>query len=191
MLPSLSPEQARYLNATASPIGKIVLTNRGNPGPGLATLLEGPGAQSLDIGHFLAAPTPDGQVSFAVTLAPDVRNDLDPNELVYEAAADPTGASPAMTQRPTARLWTVELLCNTAGTSRPPAETPVYYVSREGLDFALGMHRIPPQQRLPVGVVVNGDGQVHPIYLHGEYLLGPQGVHANWGSLSRLSGKNQ
>jgi len=195
---TLTPEQAAYLNLEFGPIGKVVVFNKGNPSPGLAVALENPNGISLDVGHFLAIPTPDGQVSFAVTLDPDVRSDLSESEVVIEietpelGALETTsavGAGEPMTERPIARLWTLSILCNTVGTSRPVPFALVYFANRAGVEFALGMNRIPTHLRIPIGVVVNGDRQTHPVYLHAEYLLGPQGVHANWGGLSGLSGK--
>lgn len=184
MRTKLTDKQERLIDLNYGSIGNIVVSNQGNPAPDQAWLLESEHATTLDTNHILAVPTDDGIVTFFITLAPDVRSDMDMKEIV-----DEVGDVPPMTERPIARLWKLEMLCNTANTSRPVPIAPVYYASAMGADFALGVDQIPLNRRLPVGVIQNGNGQLTPISLDIEYILGQQGVHANWGGLSGLSGK--
>jgi hypothetical protein len=180
---TLLPEHGPFLNLTTGIIGRAVVTSQGNPSPGYTLLRELPAGGDLDAGHIVAIPTPDGHVTFAMTRESNVLSDLNLADVVDEGEDEP------MTERPTARVWRVELIGNTAGTTRPVGAGPAYYPSALGVAVALGTDRIPNERRIPAGIFQNGDGMLHPVYLHADYLLGPQGVHADWSGVSGLAAK--
>ena len=179
-------EQMALINAEFGAIGIVKVLSTGNKESDVVLMAEFGDGRSLDVGDLVAIVTSDGHVLFGFTTEPDIRSDLDPRELIWES---PLFAPEAMTARPIIRLWSVKIFKSTAGNSRPPHESLVFYPSAAGVAVALGQDEIPAHQRLATGVLENGDGAAHAIHLNADFVLGPQGVHATWSGISGLSGK--
>lgn len=68
-------------------------------------------------------------------------------------------------------------------------ERPVRFADESGIHLALGISDMPPERRIPAGVIVMSNGAQTPVYIDRDYLLGPQAAHVNIAGISGLATK--
>jgi len=66
---------------------------------------------------------------------------------------------------------------------------PLRFADENGIQIALGIDRIEPEDRIPTGVVRMTNGTIAPVFLNRKFLLGPEGAHVNITGLSGLATK--
>jgi uncharacterized protein len=185
----ISDRQCLYLNLDFGVIGHTVISRDGAIAPGRIELWETNGQNVVDGEQIVAIPYA-GEVTFARVLYGDVINDCrDPIIDVVPSEEDAAAVQP-MTARPTVGRWQLAALRNTGDTTRPVGAAEVYYPSPAGLEFALGMERIPQCRRIPAGLFRNGDGLLHPVAFDVEYLLGPETIHMDISGQTGLATKS-
>lgn len=85
------------------------------------------------------------------------------------------------------------VLGNTGGINLPVLDNmPVSLSDAEGIKFALGINEIPPEKRLPCGIITmyeNISPIDVPVYFMSDFLLGPEGAHINISGISGLATK--
>jgi len=73
-----------------------------------------------------------------------------------------------------------------------PLHAPVYFISSDGIDIALGIDEIKsekPEKIIPAGVIELSTGQRFLACIDVRYLLGPEGAHLNITGISGLATK--
>lgn len=65
----------------------------------------------------------------------------------------------------------------------------VFFSTQEEIEMALGNNTIPPERKIPAGVILQSNGEFCPIFLDRAYLLGPEGAHVNISGISGLATK--
>ena len=76
-----------------------------------------------------------------------------------------------------------------------PAERKVYFADENAIQIALGNDQLFEKQRkrkvppIPAGLILQSNGMKVPVYLDPEYIVGPEGAHANATGISGLATK--
>src|ERR687894_671485 len=193
----LHPE---FLDDVSGPIGRVVTSEEA---PATAHefyfwTAETEAAQNLDIGHIVAAEAEDAT---AIAVLDDPRRYSDLQSFLddfYAYDGDP--ALEALSERVEILVFRARVLAtkhrNERKKSKRPVRTgPVFFATNEAIEFALGTedfsgHRIPMllhENGNESGA--NGSPQRTPLYVDGDYLLGPEAGHLNITGMSGLSTK--
>lgn len=69
------------------------------------------------------------------------------------------------------------------------SESPVRFADESGIQVALGIDKIAEKDRIPAGVIQMSNETVARVYLHRDYVLGPEGAHVNISGISGLATK--
>ncbi|MCA9859074.1 MAG: ATP-binding protein [Thermomicrobiales bacterium] len=167
--------------------------------------------RSLDVGHIVVGFSEDAAV-IGVVDEPrrysDLRSFLDD---FYDRQIEEAIESQTISKRPEILVFEVTVLRtkherDDVDSHRPVIAGPVYYATREAIDYALGKHEFAGApiaallhtngnyERDEVGnVLVDEKGydvfQRSPIWIDEHYLLGPEAGHANWTGQSGLATK--
>lgn len=180
---------ASYINSDYGPVGKSASTE---PNPNTSSYFhfwlsreEG----NLELGNVVAAVRADGHITFGVVV--DLRSTMDmPNFLSDYISHDFGQPKQAL---PTDVSEVVVARANVVGTTddraRPVTRAQVYYANPAGVQRAFNMEGYIEDRGIPIGVIRNGDGQLTPIYIDVEFLLGPEGAHFNISGISGLATK--
>lgn len=66
---------------------------------------------------------------------------------------------------------------------------PVRFASEDEVRSGLGVLKIPPEKRIPIGIIEMSNKSVIPIFVDQDYFLGPQGAHLNISGITGLATK--
>ena len=191
----LHPE---FLDDVSGPIGRVVTSEEA---PATAHefyfwTAETEAAQNLDIGHIVAAEAEDAT---AIAVLDDPRRYSDLQSFLddfYAYDGDP--ALEALSDRVEILVFRARVLATKhrherKKSKRPVRTGPVFFATTEAIEFALGTedfagHKIPMLLH-ENGNEQNGSPQRTPLYVDGDYLLGPEAGHLNITGMSGLSTK--
>jgi DNA helicase HerA-like ATPase len=191
----LHPE---FLDGVSGPIGRVVTSEEA---PATAHefyfwTAENEAAQNLDIGHIVAAEAEDAT---AIAVLDDPRRYSDLQSFLddfYAYDGDP--ALEALSERVEILVFRARVLATKhrderKKSKRPVRTGPVFFATSAAIEFALGTedfsgHKIPMLLH-ENGNEQNGSPQRTPLYVDGDYLLGPEAGHLNITGMSGLSTK--
>src|SRR5918992_987231 len=187
-----------YLDIDSGPIGGFV-TRGVNPEKAPVFFFwtaETEAAQNLDIGHIVAAEAEDAT---AVAVLDDPRRYSDLQSFLddfYAYDGDP--ALEALSERVEILVFRARVLATKhrdekKKSKRPVKTGPVYFATSPAIEFALGAEEF-DGHRIPLllhenGNETGGTPQRTPLYVDGDYLLGPEAGHLNITGMSGLSTK--
>jgi hypothetical protein len=187
-----------YLDTASGPVGRVV-TSEDHPATAHEFFFwtaETEAAQNLDIGHIVAAESEDAT---AIAVLDDPRRYSDLQSFLddfYAYDGDP--ALEALSERVEILVFRARVLATKHSdekkkSKRPVRTGPVYFATSQAIEFALGAEEF-DGQRIPLLLHENGnerDGspQRTPLYVDGDYLLGPEAGHLNITGMSGLSTK--
>jgi hypothetical protein len=69
------------------------------------------------------------------------------------------------------------------------SESAVRFADEPGIHVALGIDKMAEKDRIPAGVIQMSSGTLARLYLHRDYVLGPEGAHVNISGISGLATK--
>lgn len=96
----------------------------------------------------------------------------------------------AQTPRQGTTVAKCNVLSNTKEIYMPvPSEARIRFADANGILEALGADAIPPEHRIPAGLIVMSNGTQAPCFIDARYLLGPEGAHMNISGISGLATK--
>ncbi|CAA9419017.1 MAG: Bipolar DNA helicase HerA [uncultured Rubrobacteraceae bacterium] len=187
-----------FLDLDLGPIGRVV-TSEDSPATAHEFFFwtaETPAAQNLDIGHIVAAEAEDAT---AVAVLDDPRRYSDLQSFLddfYAYDGDP--ALEALSERVEILVFKARVLATKhrherKKSKRPVRTGPVFFATRPAIEYALGTddfagHKIPMLLH-ENGNEKNGSPQRTPLFVDGDYLLGPEAGHLNITGMSGLSTK--
>jgi uncharacterized protein len=187
-----------FLDTQPGPIGRVV-TSEDSPATAHEFFFwtaETPAAQNLDIGHIVAAEAEDAT---AVAVLDDPRRYSDLQSFLddfYAYDGDP--ALEALSERVEILVFRARVLATKhrderKKSKRPVRTGPVFFATSAAIEYALGTedfagHKIPMLLH-ENGNERNGSPQRTPLFVDGDYLLGPEAGHLNITGMSGLSTK--
>src|SRR5918997_295092 len=187
-----------YLDQASGPIGRVV-TSEESPATAHEFFFwtaESEAAQNLDIGHIVAAESEDAT---AVAVLDDPRRYSDLQSFLddfYAHDGDP--ALEALSERVEILVFRARVLATKhreegKKSKRPVRSGPVFFATSAAIESALGTedfsgHRIPLLLH-ENGNEEDGSPQRTPLYVDGDYLMGPEAGHLNITGMSGLSTK--
>ena len=187
-----------YLDTSSSPIGRVV-TSEEHPATAHEFYFwtaETEAAQSLDIGHIVAAESEDAT---AIAVLDDPRRYSDLQSFLddfYAFDGDPS--LPALSDRVEILVFRARVLATRhreerKKSKRPVKSGPVYFATSAAIEFALGAEEF-SGTKIPMllhenGNETNGAPQRTPLYADADYLMGPEAGHLNITGMSGLSTK--
>ena len=96
----------------------------------------------------------------------------------------------ANTPRQGANVAEVGILANDGDIYMPvQSEAPVKFADEAGIHVALGIDKLRTDQRIPAGIIEMSNGTQARVFLHKDYVLGPEGAHVNIAGISGLATK--
>src|ERR671932_2775500 len=189
-----------FLDPTSGPIGRVV-TSEESPATAHEFFFwtaETEAAQNLDIGHIVAA---ESEEATAVAVLDDPRRYSDLQSFLddfYAYDGDP--GLEALSERVEILVFRARVLATKhrdekKKSKRPVRTGPVYFATSAAIEFALGAEEF-DGHRIPLLLHENGNEseaggspQRTPLYVDGDYLLGPEAGHLNITGMSGLSTK--
>src|SRR5215204_5622637 len=187
-----------YLDIVSGPIGRVV-TSEEHPATAHEVFFwtaETDAAQSLDIGHIVAAESEDAT---AIAVLDDPRRYSDLQSFLddfYAFDGDPS--LPALSDRVEILVFRARVLATRhreerKKSKRPVKSGPVYFATSAAIEFALGAEEF-SGTKIPMllhenGNETNGTPQRTPLYADADYLMGPEAGHLNITGMSGLSTK--
>src|SRR5918999_4241879 len=187
-----------YLDTDSGPIGRVV-TSEDSPATAHEFYFwtaENEVPQNQDIGHIAAAEAEDAT---AIAVLDDPRRYSDLQSFLddfYAYDGDP--ALEALSDRVEILVFKARVLATKhrherKKSKRPVRTGPVFFATSAAIEFALGSedfagHKIPMLLH-ENGNEQNGSPQRTPLYVDGDYLLGPEAGHLNITGMSGLSTK--
>src|SRR5918998_2023265 len=185
-----------YLDIGSGPIGRVVTSEDHPATPQGFSFGPAETAQTLDIGHIVAAESEDAT---AVAVLDDPRRYSDLQSFLddfYAHDGDP--ALEALSERVEILVFRARVLATkhrdeNKKSKRPVRTGPVHFATNQAIEFALGAEEF-SGHRIPLLLHENGnekDGspQRTPLYVDSDYLLGPEAGHLNITGMSGLSTK--
>src|ERR671921_1415552 len=174
-----------FLDQISGPIGRVV-TSEESPATAHEFFFwtaETEAAQNLDIGHIVAAESEDAT---AVAVLDDL----------YAYDGDPS--LEALSERVEILVFRARVLATKhrderKKSKRPVRTGPVFFATNTAIEFALGSEDF-SGHKIPMLLHENGNErddtpQRTPLYVDGDYLLGPEAGHLNITGMSGLSTK--
>ena len=187
-----------YLDTGSGPIGRVV-TSEEHPATAHEFFFwtaETEAAQNLDIGHIVAAEAEDAT---AIAVLDDPRRYSDLQSFLddfYAYDGDP--ALEALSERVEILVFRARVLATKhreekKKSKRPVRTGPVFFATSAAIEYALGAEEF-SGHHIPLllhenGNEKNGSPQRTPLYVDGDYLLGPEAGHLNITGMSGLSTK--
>ncbi|HET8523568.1 MAG TPA: hypothetical protein VFL82_10050, partial [Thermomicrobiales bacterium] len=203
---------ANLIDKATGPIGRVVGSEREPAGAHQFCIWAADDALSLDVGHIVVTFSEEAAV-IGVVDEPrrfsDLRTFLDDyfDRHVEQALLE----YEPPTRRPEILVFMVNVLAtkhlrDDVTSNRPAVSGPVYYATKEAIDYALGK---PDFSGIPIPALMHTNGNAErdeanqerrdergnvifqraPIWLDEDYLLGPEAGHANWTGQSGLATK--
>lgn len=192
-------------------IGRVVASEQEPAGSHSFYFWANEDQRSLDVGHIVVGFSEDAAVVGVVDEPrrySDLRSFLDD---FYDRQIEEAIETETISKRPEILVFEVTVLRtkherDDVDSHRPVIAGPVYYATRDAIDYALGvkefggapiaalLHTNGNYERDALGNVVldeRGFGvfQRSPIWIDEHYLLGPEAGHANWTGQSGLATK--
>ncbi len=94
----------------------------------------------------------------------------------------------ANTPRQGANVAEVGVLANDKDIYMPvQSESPVSFADEAGIHAALGIDKMPEEERIPAGLITMSNDTKARVYLDARYVLGPEGAHVNIAGISGLT----
>jgi DNA helicase HerA-like ATPase len=209
--PSLQGHFAAFIDTLTGPIGRVAGSEKEPAGSHVFYIWAAESATTLDVGHIVVAFSEEAAV-IGVIDEPrrfsDLRSFLDD---YFDRRMEEAIDADLATRRPEMLVLAVRVLAtkhlrDDVDSHRPPVSGPVWFATPAAIDFALGreefsgtavpalMHTNGNAERDESGQEKRDDnGQIvfqrSPIWLDGDYLLGPEAGHANWTGQSGLATK--
>ncbi len=187
-----------FLDLDLGPIGRVV-TSEDSPATAHEFFFwtaETEAAQNLDIGHIVAAEAEDAT---AVAVLDDPRRYSDLQSFLddfYAYDGDP--ALEALSERVEILVFKARVLATKhrderKKSKRPVRTGPVFFATSAAIEYALGTEDF-AGYKIPMllhenGNEKNGSPQRTPLFVDGDYLLGPEAGHLNITGMSGLSTK--
>jgi uncharacterized protein len=187
-----------YLDTDSGPIGRVV-TSEDHPATAHEFFFwtaETEAAQNLDIGHIVAAEAEDAT---AIAVLDDPRRYSDLQSFLddfYAYDGDP--ALEALSERVEILVFRARVLATKhrdekKKSKRPVRTGPVFFATSAAIEYALGAEEF-SGHHIPLLLHENGNEragspQRTPLYVDGDYLLGPEAGHLNITGMSGLSTK--
>ncbi|MCH7493702.1 ATP-binding protein [bacterium] len=178
-----------YVNEDYGPVGKSASTEGYSNTSSYFHFWLSREEENLELGNIVGAVRANGHITFGVVV--DLRSTMDmPNFLSDYISHDfgqpgqslPTDVSEVVVAR-------ANVIGSTDDKARPVTRAQVYYANPAGVQRAFNMEGYIEDRGIPIGVIKNGDGQLTPIYIDVEFLLGPEGAHFNISGISGLATK--
>jgi len=208
--PRLAEAFSPLIDAATGPIGRVVGSEKEPAGSHQFAFWADRDALGLDVGHIVVAFSEEAAV-IGVVDEPrrfsDVQSFLDD---YFDRMAIDSLIEEQATARPEMLVFTVKVLRTKhlrpdVDSHRPPMAGPVWFATPAAIDFALNAGEF--RTKVPALLHTNGNYerdetgnpriddagnpmfQRAPIWLDGDYLLGPEAGHANWTGQSGLATK--
>ena len=208
--PSLFAAFSDLIDTATGPIGRVVGSEKEPAGSHRFAFWADREALGLDVGHIVVAFSEEAAV-IGVVDEPrrfsDVQSFLDD---YFDRLAIDSLIEEQATARPEMLVFSVNVLRTKhlradVDSHRPPMAGPVWFATPAAIDFALNAGEF--RTRMPALLHTNGNYerdeygapriddlgnpvfQRAPIWLDGDYLLGPEAGHANWTGQSGLATK--
>ena len=199
------------IDQQTGPIGRVVGSEREPAGAHTFCIWASESAISLDVGHIVVAFSEEAAV-IGVVDEPRRFSDL-PSFLddFFDRHAEQELSVAPGTLRPEILVFTVNVLAtkhlrDDVDSHRPPVSGSVWFATTTAIEFALGRD---DYSGIPIPALMHTNGnaardatgaerrdalgnitfQRAPIWLDGDYLLGPEAGHANWTGQSGLATK--
>ncbi len=192
-------------------IGRVVGSEKEPAGAHRFCMWADDDARSLDVGHVVVAFSEEAAV-IGVVDEPrrfsDLRTFLDD---YFDRHVERALAEELATRRPEILVFCVDVLAtkhlrSDVTSHRPPVAGAVYFATPAAIDYALGRQdfsgvAIPALMHTNGNAARDADGaerrdaagnvvfQRAPVWVDGDYLLGPEAGHANWTGQSGLATK--
>src|ERR687896_1091467 len=187
-----------FLDQTSGPIGRVV-TSEEAPATAHESYFwtaENEVAQTLDIGHIVAAEAEDAT---AIAVLDDPRRYSDLQSFLADFYAfDGDPSLPALSDRVEILVFRARVLATKhreerKKSKRPVKSGPVHFATNAAIEFALGTEEF-SGTKIPMllhenGNEVEGAPQRTPLYADADYLMGPEAGHLNITGMSGLSTK--
>ncbi len=172
-----------------SPIGRASATEREPNSSERFWFWLGPGvvANPFDI---IEAEQVEGSRTFG--LVTNIRQVTDAPSHLSNYISNDFGnvAEVANTPRQGANVAEVGVLANDKDIYMPvQSESPVTFADEAGIHAALGIDKMPEEERIPAGLITMSNGTHARVYLDARYVLGPEGAHVNIAGISGLATK--
>jgi hypothetical protein len=202
---------SHFIDERTGPIGRVVGSEREPAGSHVFAIWVSEEAVTLDVGHIVVAFSEEAAVIGVIDEArrfSDLRSFLDD---YFDRRMEDAIDAELATRRPEMLVFTVRVLAtrhlrDDVDSHRPPVSGPVWFATTAAIDFALGKEDF---SGTPVPALMHTNGnaerdehghekrnaagevvfQRSPIWLDGDYLLGPEAGHANWTGQSGLATK--
>ena len=209
--PGLLSRFADLIDTATGPIGRVVGSENEPAGSHRFCIWAADSAITLDVGHVVVAFSEEAAVVGVVDEPrrySDLRSFLDD---YYDRHLEEALAEEPPTQRPQILVFFVDVLATKhrrpdIDSHRPPVAGPVYFATPAAIEFALGTGDF---SGVPVPALLHTNGnaardefgherrdaagelifQRTPLWVDGDYLLGPEAGHANWTGQSGLATK--
>jgi len=202
---------AHLIDRQTGPIGRVVGSEREPAGAHRFCIWAADDATSLDVGHIVVAFSEEAAV-IGVVDEPRRFSDLTTFlDDYFDRHGENALADELATQRPEILVFTVEVLATRhiradIDSHRPPVSGPVWFATVDAIDLALGRAEF-SGPAIPALLHTNGNAerdefggerrdergnvvfQRAPVWVDGDYLLGPEAGHANWTGQSGLATK--
>jgi hypothetical protein len=199
------------IDERTGPIGRVVGSEREPAGAHAFCIWAADEARSLDVGHIVVAFSEEAAVVGVVDEPrrfSDLQSFLDD---YFDRHGEEALEAELATRRPEILVFTVNVLATKhlrpdVDSHRPPVSGPVYFATPAAIEFALDRDNFSGVS-IPALMHTNGNAerdaagntrrdergnvvfQRAPIWLDGDYLLGPEAGHANWTGQSGLATK--
>jgi hypothetical protein len=202
---------AAFIDERTGPIGRVVGSEKEPAGSHVFYIWAAESATSLDVGHIVVAFSEEAAV-IGVIDEPrrfsDLRSFLDD---YFDRRLEEAIDAELATRRPELLVFAVNVLAtrhlrDDVDSHRPPLSGPVWFATRDAIDYALGRAEF-DGVAIPALLHTNGNPewdelgqerrnaaghivfQRSPIWLDSDYLCGPEAGHANWTGQSGLATK--
>ncbi|MCX6645844.1 MAG: hypothetical protein NTY09_05765 [bacterium] len=147
-------------------------------------------AKNVELANLVAAVAPDGIVTFGTIIAMNAILDMDSFHTDYISHDFGSPEVQPPTEINEIIICKVQIIISTSEKVRPVERSDVYFASRPGIEYALGMDQyMGADKGIPIGVFENGDGEMTPLQIDESFLLGPEGAHLNISGISGLATK--
>ncbi len=200
-----------FIDMATGPIGRVVGSEKEPAGSHQFCIWAADAARSLDVGHIVVSFSEEAAV-IGVVDQPRRFSDLSTFlDDYFDRHGEDALAAELATRRPEILVFTVQVLATKhlrrdIDSHRPPVSGPVYFATTAAIEFALGRDDF-SGPAIPTLLHTNGNAerdalgeerrdaagnvifQRAPIWVDGDYLLGPEAGHANWTGQSGLATK--
>ena len=186
----ITEENSKYLNLLDGVLGRTVSTPLKPNTTSEFYFWISKEAKNVELANLMAAVAPDGTITFGTIIAMEAILDMDNFHTDYISHDFGSPEVQPPTEINEVIVCKVQIIISTNDKVRPVERSDVYFASRPGIEFALGMEQYMGDDRgIPIGVFENGDGEMTPLQIDESFLLGPEGAHLNISGISGLATK--